>query len=99
MWYTNLPWDNLFLICIKPKNLSSHQIFANPGFQSKRKRHATPIGAGYTEYQPESIFLDLFRGKNGFFVEPILKPQDIKVLLNFHSQPKDCSGKQDKVFN
>ena len=46
-----------------------------------------PIGAGYTEYQPEIIFLDLFRGKNVFFVEPIVKPQNTKVLLNLYRQP------------
>ena len=65
----------------------SHQIFTNPEFPSKRKRRATPFGAGYTEYQPEIIFLDLFRGKNVFFVEPIVKPQNTKVLLNLYRQP------------
>ena len=63
------------------------QIFANPEFPSKRKRRTTPFGAGYTEYQPEIIFLDLFRGKNVFFVEPIIKLQRAKVLLNLYRQP------------
>ena len=65
----------------------SHQIFANLEFLPKRKRRATPFGAGYTEYQPEIIFLDLFRGKNVFFVEPIIKLQSAKVLLNLYRQP------------
>jgi len=52
-----------------------------------RKRRATPFGAGYTEYQPNIIFLDLFRGKNVLFVEPLVKPQNTKVLLNLYRQP------------
>ena len=48
----------------KPVDSCSHQIFANAEFPSKWKRHATPFGAGYTEYQPEIMFLDSFRGKN-----------------------------------
>jgi len=65
----------------------SHQIFANPEFLSKRKRCATPFGAGYTEYQPEIIFLDLFHGKNVFLVEAIVELQNPKVLLNLYRQP------------
>jgi len=71
----------------KTADSHSHQIFANPEFPSKRKRHATPFGAGYTKYQPEIIFLDLFSGKTVFFIEPIVKPQNTKVLLNLYRQP------------
>jgi len=46
-----------------------------------------PFGTGYTEYQPEIIFLDLLRGKNDFFSEPIVKLQNTKVLLNLYRQP------------
>ena len=71
----------------KPVDSYSYQIFANPEFPSKRKRRATPFGTGHAEYQPEIIFLDLLRGKNVFFVEPIIKLQNTKVLLNLYRQP------------
>jgi len=58
-------------------------------FPSKRKRRATPFGAGYTEYQPEIIILDLFRGINVLFIKPVVKPQNTKVLLNLCRQPYD----------
>jgi len=67
-----------------------HQIFANPELPSKRKRRAMPFGAGYTEYQPEIIFLDLCRGKNILFSEPIVRLQNTKVLLNLYRQPYIC---------
>ena len=44
----------------KPADSSGHQIFSNPKLQSKPRRCATPFGAGYTEYQPEIVFLDSF---------------------------------------
>ena len=44
-------------------NPAGHQIFANPDFQSKRKRRAKPFGAGYTEYQADIICVDPF-GEN-----------------------------------
>jgi len=47
----------------KLRNLLGHQIFANPEFQSKRKSRAMLFEAGYTKYQPEMIFLDLFHPK------------------------------------
>jgi len=65
MWYPNLPWD-IFLISTKTYEFAQHQIFAKPEFQSKRKRRATLLGAGYTKYQPEMIFADIVRAKNLF---------------------------------
>ena len=49
---------------VKLVDSSGHQIFANPDFQSKRNRRATPFGAGSTECQPEVIFLDPFGEKH-----------------------------------
>ena len=47
----------------KQWNLAGHQIFTNPEFESK------PLfGAGYTKYQPELIFLNLFRAPKHVFV-------------------------------
>lgn len=37
------------------------------------------------------IFLVLFRGRNVFFVEPIVKAQNTKVLLNLYRQPYDAT--------
>jgi len=42
---------------------SGRQIFANLEFPSKRKRRATLVGTGYTEYQTEVIFLKLLVSK------------------------------------
>ena len=55
----------LVLIEYKPVYSSGHQIFANQELQSKRKICATPLRAGYTEYQPEIISLASF-GKKTF---------------------------------
>jgi len=51
---------------LKAEEFAGHQIFANPDFQSKRKRRSALSGPGYTKYQPEMIFLDMFRAKNVF---------------------------------
>jgi len=60
---------------------SGRQIFVNPELHSKRKRHATPFGAGYTEYQPGMDFLELLRAQS-ILAEPRVKLQKTKVLLN-----------------
>jgi len=39
------------------------------------------------QYQPEIIFLDLFRSKHVFFIKPSVKPQNTKVLLNLCRLP------------
>ena len=69
-----------FLIGKKPRNSPGHQIFADPKLKSKRKRRATLIGAGYTTYQPEMIFVDLFRAKNNCG-ESLVKLQKTKCCL------------------
>ena len=69
-------------------NSPGQEILANPEFQSKRKRRATLFGAEHTKYQPEMIFLDLFRTKNVFCGEALVKLQNTKVLLDRFRQPQ-----------
>ncbi len=54
-------------------NLSGHQVFANPEFQSKRKRRTALFGAGYTKYQPKTISLNMFGAKNVFLWRNLVK--------------------------
>ena len=53
----------------------SHQIFANPELPSNPKRRAKPFGAGYTEYQPEIIFLNPFGEQQHMRDKPLVKLQ------------------------
>ena len=70
-----------FVLDVQGQRIShGHQIFANLEFQSKRQRRATLFGAGYTKYQPEMTFLDLFRAKTYFCGAPPIKLQNTKVL-------------------
>ena len=75
----NLVLGELVLDLQKTVDLSGHQIFANPEFQSKRKRRAMPCGAGYTEYQPEIIFLDPFAVKAKCMGKP-RHPRSPKII-------------------
>ena len=61
---SKLVLEQLVPAVIKADEFVRHETFANPEFQSKRKRHATPFGAGYTEYPPAIIYLNLFVKQN-----------------------------------
>ena len=62
-----------FRCVFKTKEFAVHETFASPEFQSKREKKRAPLlGAGYTKYQLEMIFLGLFRAKNVFLWRTII---------------------------
>ena len=65
------PFGSFGLDRYKTMGSSGHQIFATPEFQSKRKRHTTPFGAGCTEYQPAISFLGPFDEGNNLVANNI----------------------------
>ena len=82
MWYPNLPWDNSFLICKNRGVRHATSSSQTQRYNRNKQKRATLFGAGYTKYQPEMVFLDLFVAKTCFCAETRVNLQNTKELLN-----------------